>query len=529
VPSLKPGTVASLVANHVARGEKIIIWTVYDEEGELVTQAIKDAATDSVVHLTGKTAIHKRTKIVDDFRHGQIDVIVSKPRLLGMGLNLHVANIVIFSGLSDSYEAFYQAVKRAWRYPQDKEVVVYLPYTLYEEAILQNVLSKRDQAERDYTIQERLYADSLYDEIADYLESDWKPPEKEKEEMQDPVITEKFEMHHTDSIAATLEGFKEDSVDLIVTSIPFRNDLFAYTDDVADMGNSGGVGQAGRDEFMMHLHYSLTGMLKTLKPGRLACIEIAQSPLRLGVDGIIGMSDFRGDVIRAAEEVGFIQFGEIPVLGNPQAEAIVKHITTLSKPNFDKDRAGLAPMILDYIIVLKKPGKNEAVVQGDDFGSFESWIEHADGIWQEKEFNKDRPEYSGVSQKERFADYMQRFEIAFGEALQLLSGSFLDIDQTNTLNTPYTRGRTKEIEDSDKHVCPFSLPLVNRLIRLYSNPGETVMDPFAGVGSVLHEGIGLDRYVIGIELKAEYFLQACQIAQRAAKAAKQLSLFDVKV
>jgi superfamily II DNA or RNA helicase len=525
VPSLKPDAIANIAAEHVAKGEKIIIWTVYDEEGELVKKAIEQNITENVLYLTGKTPIGKRAALVDKFRRGGFDIVISKPRLLGMGLNLHVANVIIFSGLSDSYEAYYQAIKRAWRYPQNKTVTVYLPTTLYERVILDNVLTKRDRAERDYVIQEKMYTESLYDEIADYLETNWHPPKKGEKEMHDPVITDEFEVHHTDSISATLDGFAENKIDLIVTSIPFRNDLFAYIDDVADMGNSGGVGQAGRDEFIMHLHYALTGMLKTLKPGRLACIEIGQSPLRLGVDGVIGMSDFRGDVVRAAEEVGFVQFGEIPVLGNPQAEAIVKHITTLSNANFQKDRASLVPMLLDYIIVLKKPGKNDVPILSSDFGSFESWIEHADGIWQEKEFNKDKANYQGVSQKERFSDYLRRFEIALDEALQLWSGAFYDIDQTKTLNTPYTRGRTKEIEDSDKHVCPFALPLVNRLIRLYSNPSETVLDPFGGIGSVLHEGIKLDRHVISIELKAEYFLQSVEIAQKAVNEARQLELF----
>lgn len=522
VESLKPDAVVSIVNEHPDR--EAIIWTVYDEEGDLVTAALENGTDRTIIQLTGKTPVNKRAGLIEQFRHGEIDVVVTKPRLLGMGLNLHVASLVIFSGLSDSYEAFYQAIKRAWRYPQERDVLVYLPCTLYERVILDNVLNKRNQAEIDYEIQEKLYSESLYDEIRDWLETDWRPQKKEKKKMHELIKTDKYEIYHTDSIASTLAGQAEDSVDLIVTSIPFRNDLFAYTDDVADMGNSGGVGQAGRDEFLMHLHYSLAGMLKVLKPGRLACIEIAQSPLRLGVDGVIGMSDFRGDVVRVAEEEGFIQFGEIPVLGNPQAEAIVKHITTLSNSNFKKDRASLVPMLLDYIIVLKKPGGNAVPIQGDDFGSFESWIEHADGIWQEKEFNKGRDNYQGVSQGERFKDYLQRFEIAFNEAMQLMSGAFYDIDQTNTLNTPYTRGRTKELEDADKHVCPFSLPLVNRLIRLYSNPSEVVMDPFSGVGSVLQEGIRLDRFVIGMELKAEYFLQSAEIAKKAANEARQLRL-----
>lgn len=342
--------------------------------------------------------------------------------------------------------------------------------------------------------------------------------------MHEPIKTDHYELYHTDSIAQMLSGWKENSVDLIVTSIPFRNDLFAYTDHVADMGNSGGVGQLGRDEFVAHLTYCLEGMLKVLKPGRLACVEIAQSPLRKGVDGIIGVSDFRGDVIRAAEQVGFFQFGDIPVLGNPQAEAIVKHITTLNMDYVRGDRTKLSPMYLDYIIVLKKPGENQVPVTSDEVTN-ENWIEYADGMWQEKDHNRHATMMTATKQRQRWAEYFENVGLTFLEAMQMIGGAFFDVDQTQTLNTPYTRGRTKELEDADKHVCPFSLPLVNRLIRMYSNPGETVCDPFNGVGSVVHEAVILGRFAIGIELKAEYFLQSATIAEQAVEnSCRQLQL-----
>jgi len=522
VPTLKTDEIVQIAKSHLDR--KAIVWTVFDEEGEIITSALESQTDLRVAHLTGKTPIKRRVKAIVAFQNGEIDVVVSKTKILGMGLNLHIANLVIFSGVSDSYEAYYQAIKRSWRYPQDQDVLVYLPYTVYEKAMLDNVLRKRDQAERDYVVQERLYAESSYDEIKDYLTTDWTPAKKEKKEMLEPIITEDYELWHTDSIAQTLGGWEPNSFDLIVTSIPFRNDLFAYTDSPSDMGNSGGVGQAGRDEFMLHLAYSLQGMFNVLKPGRMACIEISQSPLRLGVDGVIGMSDFRGDLIRAAEEIGFTTFAEIPVLGNPQADAIVKHITTLTMSNFNKDRCNLAPMILDYILVFKKPGVNETPVLGSDFGTFESWIEHADGIWQAQEHNEGCAQYEGISQAARFAIYMDQFEIAFKEAMQVLAGGMLDISQSVTLNTPYTRGKTKELEDADKHVCPFSLQLVNRLVRLYSNPGDRILDPFVGVGSVLQEAIKLGRYAAGLELKAEYFVQAGEIANRAVEASSQARL-----
>ncbi|MHA1962441.1 MAG: DNA methyltransferase [Candidatus Thorarchaeota archaeon] len=615
VESHKPRVIREFIESYP--GEKAIVWCVYDEEGEIIYRELEQHTKLRIAHLSGKTPMKKRIVLINQFRHGKIDVMITKPRLLGLGLNLHVSSLSIFSGLRDSFELVYQAIKRSWRYPQEKRVKVFFPYTSHEEQILENVLRKREQAEHDFTIQEQLYAESLYDEIQAYLAADVIAFREEKKKMvYDPVITEEFELYHTDSIHASLDGLLENSTDLIVTSIPFRNDLFAYTDDAADMGNSGGVGEAGRWEFLLHLSYCLKGMFNTLKPGRLCCIEISQSPLRKGVDGVIGMSDFRGDVIRMAEKQGFLQFGEIPVLGNPQTEAIVKHITTLSMNYIREDRAKLVPMFNDYILIFKKPGENKEPITNpihyypldellyldqdaqptlDDMAhewslflgepaknewglvqiadriinrspglltrleilrdsnvpqsetpfyvrvdklsgewlipvedlqmNNEQWIEAADGIWQEQEFNRNATMATATKQGVRFQSYLDKMEVSLNEALQVLAGAFVDINQGDTLNTPYSRGRTKEMEDADKHVCPFSIPLVDRLIRLYSNPGDTVLDPFTGIGTVLMVAIELGRKALGMELKPEYFLQAVEICQNAVEKPVQMTMF----
>jgi DNA modification methylase len=114
------------------------------------------------------------------------------------------------------------------------------------------------------------------------------------------------------------------------------------------------------------------------------------------------------------------------------------------------------------------------------------------------------------------------------ELLMSFMGTFYDINQTDTLNTPFTRGKTKGIENSDKHICPFSIPLVNRLIRLYSNPGELVLDPFGGLGTTSKVAVELGRKTISLELKAEYFLKSCEIMEHTVKglnAPKNLKLF----
>lgn len=104
-------------------------------------------------------------------------------------------------------------------------------------------------------------------------------------------------------------------------------------------------------------------------------------------------------------------------------------------------------------------------------------------------------------------------------------GAWTTIDGSDTLNTPYNRGKTKEEENADKHVCPFARPIPSRCIRLWSNPGETVLDPFGGIGTTGEQALLHNRKAILLELKAEYFLQACQILEKTAKRDIQLAAF----
>jgi DNA modification methylase len=176
----------------------------------------------------------------------------------------------------------------------------------------------------------------------------------------------------------------------------------------------------------------------------------------------------------------------------------------------------------------------------------ENWIEYADGIAQVDEFNRTSHQGNATSQRARYdaswsewskmydslvwnvrqlEDMIQNGEMTKKEVIMSFMGILYDIDQTQTLNTPYTRGRTKDMENADKHVCPFSIPLVNRLIRMYSNPGDVVLDPFAGVGTVPMVALELGRKAIGKELKPEYFLQAVDICQQVIRQPEQMTLF----
>lgn len=163
IPSEKPDIIRELVDRHP--GEQAIIWTAYDEEGEILAEAIPGA-----VHIYGKTPEAERNRVVEEFRQGRVPVLITKPRLMGFGLNFQFCSVQIWSGISDSFEQLYQGIKRSHRYGATKQLHVYLPVTHLEEPLLRNVLSKKATFEADAAYQEDLYIESLAQELKDYVE-----------------------------------------------------------------------------------------------------------------------------------------------------------------------------------------------------------------------------------------------------------------------------------------------------------------------------------------------------------------------
>jgi len=157
IVSDKPAVVARLVREEAAAGRQVLVWCVFDEEARLVGEALRGLA--GVEQLHGATPEGDRGRILEDFRHGKTRVLVSKARLLGWGMNFQFCGAMVFSGFDDSFEAFYQAVRRAYRYGSKAQLRVHVPYVPeLEDHVWENVLRKRNQWEADTAECERAYA-----------------------------------------------------------------------------------------------------------------------------------------------------------------------------------------------------------------------------------------------------------------------------------------------------------------------------------------------------------------------------------
>lgn len=263
----------------------------------------------------------------------------------------------------------------------------------------------------------------------------------------------------------------DESVGLSVYSPPFAS-LFTYSPSLRDLGNS-----ATRAEFIEHFGYIIRENLRITMPGRICCVHVQQLTTTKATHGFTGLTDFRGDVIRAYIDNGWIFHGEVTVNKDPQAQAIRTKAHALTFSTKNRDSAGTRPALADYLLLFRKPGDNLVPIKNDV--SNDEWIEWAQPVWW-------------------------------------------DIKETRTLNVRVAR------DDADeRHICPLQLDFIERCVRLWSNPGETVFSPFAGIGSEPYTAVKLGRRGLGIELKPSYWQTACNNLRELEAQMETPTLMDV--
>jgi DNA modification methylase len=286
--------------------------------------------------------------------------------------------------------------------------------------------------------------------------------------VMDQAQGENWSLFNGDS-SEVLRELPAQSVGLSLYSPPFSS-LYTYSPTERDLGNC-----KSDTEFFQHYGFITREILRLTQPGRHSCVHVAQVPLLKGVDGFIGLKDFRGDVIRHHVEQGWIFHGEITIDKDPQAQAIRTKSKSLLFTQLRRDSSWLRPALADYILVFRAPGENPTPVRPDI--SNEDWIEWARPIW-------------------------------YG------------IRETETLNAAEARS-----EDDERHICPLQLETIRRCVRLWTNPGEVVLSPFAGIGSEGYVAVQERRRFVGVELKPEYFTVARRNLCSAEYSHAQQSLF----
>lgn len=437
-----------------------VVWCELNDESKALAAAIHGA-----VEVEGADSREDKERALMGFVDGTIRVLVTKPKIAGFGMNWqHCANMA-FVGVSDSFEMMYQSIRRCWRFGQEKPVNVHFITSTNDDCVLANVRRKEEDSK---TMFEEM-AKNMHDLNNENVRGTRRTAATYAEEVKQG---DGWTMYLGDCVEI-VAGMPNDSIDYSIFSPPFAS-LYTYSNSDRDMGNC-----KTTDEFKVHLYFLIQHLFRVVKPGRLLSFHCMNLPTSKARDGVIGIKDFRGELIRSFEQAGWIYHSEVCIWKDPVTAMQRTKALGLLHKQIKKDSCMSRQGIPDYLVTMRKPGENVEPVShtADDF-PVQEWQRIASPVW-------------------------------------------MDIDASDTLQ--YMSAR----EDNDeRHICPLQLEVIRRGLKLWSNPGDTVLSPFGGIASEGHVAIEQGRKYVGVELKRSYFEQAVRNLDNATKKSKEGMLFS---
>lgn len=437
--------------------EPMIVWVGRNDESNRMMALVPDA-----VEVIGSQTPEEKAELLEGFQDGKHRVLITKPSIAGFGMNFQHCARMVFVGLNDSYEQYYQAIRRCYRYGQTMPVNVTVVLADEQRPVFDNVIQKESAA--------RIMSQELVRHVAEFEKAELAEVKAQEFDYREDVAEgDGWRLMLGDSCTRLAE-VETESVGLSVFSPPFLS-LYTYSPTERDLGNS-----HNPDKFWNHFRYITEHLFRVTKPGRNVCIHVQQIATTKTIQGYIGLQDFRGDTIKHFQDAGFHYYGEVCIDKDPQAQAIRTKAKTLLFVSLKRDSADIRPALADYIIIMKKPGENAEPIHPDVDNNL--WVEWARPIWY-------------------------------------------NIRETETLN--YREART---EDDERHIAPLQLGTIERCIRLWSNPGDLILSPFAGIGSEGYVSILHGRRFVGCELKPEYWKVGVKNLRAAEQKKVSGSLFE---
>lgn len=318
-------------------------------------------------------------------------------------------------------------------------------------------------------------------------------------------VTDRMSLFNGDS-CEVLKAIPDNSIHFSIYSPPFAS-LYTYSNSDRDLGNC-----RTNEEFFQQFKFIVAELYRVIKPGRLMSVHCMDIPAMKERDGYIGLQDFPGDLIRLFQDCGFIYHSRTVIWKDPLVEATRTKALGLMHKQLCKDSAMCRNGLPDYLITMRKPGDNEEP------------IKHPDGLTRfigEDEPNAPMKEPTLKDSKKHRNISMAKEDPVYSHQVwrKYASPVWMDIDQSYTLN------RTDAREEKDeRHICPLQLQVIERAMELWSNPGDTVLTPFLGIGSEAYIALKMKRRAVGIELKESYFNQAVKNCKAAIEEENQINI-----
>ena len=437
--------------------ESWVVWCELNDESARLSSALIDA-----VEVSGSHDNETKAERMLGFSSGKYRVMVTKPKIAGFGMNWQKCHNVAFVGLSHSYEQYYQAIRRCWRFGQQMPVDVHIFTSQPEMATVRSIERKKEQADE--------MTKEMVGHMASMQSTGSMPHHCDVTAEAD--TGDGWSMRMGDCVTGISDNERSDSIDYSIFSPPFAS-LYTYSASPIDMGNCKDH-QQFYDQFM----FLVSELFRVTKPGRLASFHCMNLPTSKARDGVIGITDFRGALIKSFTDRGWIYHSEVTIWKDPVTAMQRTKALGLLYKQLKKDSCMSRQGIADYLVTMRKPGDNaERVTKTEDGFPVSLWQRFASPVW-------------------------------------------MDINASDTL-----QHRSARAHDDERHICPLQLGVIRRAIALWTNPGDTVLSPFAGIGSEGVVSIEMGRRFTGYELKQSYYEQACANLSNSTR--RQLDLWDI--
>lgn len=434
--------------------ENFIIWVKQNEEADYLLERIPGA-----LEVRGNDTPERKEKLLLGFANNEFRVLITKTKIAQYGLNYQNCRNQVFASLDFSFESLYQAIRRSYRFGQKNDVNIYIITT----DTMQNVIHAIETKQRQFEQMQRKMAQYSHQSIH---QQDRKKMTRQFESKQG----EMWEARLGDCVQL-IQDVPDESIDFSVFSPPFA-DLYTYSDELEDMGNS-----RDYEEFLTAFNFLTKQLYRVIRSGRNVAIHCMDMPIQKGKHGFIGLRDFSGLILKSMEDAGFIYHSRVTIWKNPVTEMQRTKALGLLHKQLKKDATMSRVGIPDYVMIFRKDGERENPVSVNI--PVDLWQKWASPVW-------------------------------------------MDIDYGDTLN----RNEAREEKD-EKHICPLQLPTIERLIGLYTNPGDLVFTPFGGIFSEIYQAVKMGRRGLAFELKKQYFEVGCKNMDSLEQEKKQLDIFSM--
>ena len=421
--------------------EQFIIWTLKNDEANELKKVINDS-----INVQGSDKPEFKSKHLNGFADKEFKALITKTSIASFGMNYQNCSNMIFTSYDFKFEAFYQAVRRCYRFGQVNKVKVHLLVPESQINVRKTILEKENKHK------------TMIKEMSNYSsKTDYKLNKSNVNINNKEIKTDNYHIFNGDCVEES-KKIEDNKADLVVFSPPFA-ELYVYSDKPQDMGNV-----KNYLEFEQHFQYLIPEIKRILKPGRIAAIHCMDLPIQKGKEGFIGLRDFSGMLIKWFTDNGFIYHAKTTLWKNPVTEMQRTKALGLLHKTIKKDSSMSRVGIPDYVLFFRNDGENETPITHQDK-------------------DESLPNYLPVDLWQKYA-----------------SPVWMDVDYKRTLQY-----RSARDGNDEKHICPLQLDTIERIIHLYSNENETIFSPFGGIGSEGFQAIKMNRKSISIELKESYF------------------------